>query len=165
MSEARIEASQPGEPIDLTTIARHVGQDEVPWVRNPLTGADMRLLQVRPEDKMWVLHGRMPAGMKAERHRHTGPVLGFTMNGAWRYLEHEFVNRAGSYLYEPAGSEHTLRVDTDGPAEALFVMYGEVLYLDPDDEVVYVSNAQSNLAFYLEACEEAGFPRPDAILG
>jgi len=164
MSEARIEASDLQNPIDLATIARHVGDGEVPWVRNPLTDAEMRLLQVRLEDKMWVLHGRMPAGMTAARHRHTGPVLGFTMNGAWRYLEHDFVNRAGSYLYEPAGSEHTLAVDPDDATEALFVMYGEVLYLDPDDEVTYVSNAQTNLKLYYDACEEAGLARPDAIL-
>ena len=151
---------------DLATAARHVGEDEVPWVTNPSVGARMRLLQVRLEDQMWVLHGMMPAGMTAARHRHTGPVLGFTMSGAWRYLEHEFENRAGSYLYEPAGSVHTLSVPAENtePTETLFVQYGEVLYLDDDDEVVHVSNAQTNLALYYEACEAANLPRPNAIL-
>ena len=167
MNEARIEGSDLRRAADLATLTRHVGEEEIPWVRNPLNDAELRLLQARPEDKMWVLHGRMPAGLRAGRHRHTGPVLGFTMNGSWRYLEHEFVNRAGSYLYEPAGSEHTLCVpdENEAPTEALFVMYGEVLYLDDDDEVAYVSNVQTNLDLYYQACESAGLPRPTAILG
>jgi hypothetical protein len=151
---------------DLSTMARHVGEDEVPWVTNPNVGAQMRLIQVRLEDQMWVLHGKMPPGMMAARHKHTGPVLGFTMSGAWRYLEHDFVNRAGSYLYEPTGSVHTLTVPSENTetTETLFVQYGEVLYLDDDDEVTHVSNAQSNLTLYYEACEAANVPRPNAIL-
>ena len=133
---------------------------------SPLTDAQVRLLQARPEDQMWVLQGRMAPGLRADRHRHTGPVLGFTQSGAWRYLEHDFVNRAGSYLYEPAGSVHTLSVleDNEQPTEAYFVMYGEVLYLDDDDEITYVSNVQTNIDLYYQACESAGLPRPTAIL-
>ena len=52
MSEARIETSSLGQPLDPATLTRHVGVDEVPWVRNPLTGAEMRILQVRLDEKM-----------------------------------------------------------------------------------------------------------------
>ena len=167
MSESRLGGSDLSRAANLATLARHVGEEEIPWARNPLTQAEVRLLQARPEDAMWVLHTRMPAGLRADRHRHTGPVLGFTLGGSWRYLEHSFVNRAGSYLYEPAGSEHSLHVADENtqPTEALFVMYGEVLYLDDDDEVTYVSNVQTSLDLYYQSCESAGLPRPSAILG
>ncbi len=166
MSEAHLEGSDLHRAVGLPAIARHVGEEEIPWVKNPLTDAQVRLLQARPEDQMWVLQGRMAPGLRADRHRHTGPVLGFTQSGAWRYLEHDFVNRAGSYLYEPAGSVHTLSVleDNEQPTEAYFVMYGEVLYLDDDDEITYVSNVQTNIDLYYQACESAGLPRPTAIL-
>ena len=159
-------SATPATPFDA--IARHVGVDEVPWVANPAhPGAELRLLQADTNRGIYVMAGRLAGDMEVGTHRHTGAVHMSTLAGAWKYLEHEFVNRAGSYLYEPAGSEHTLCVpeENEAPTEALFVMYGEVLYLDDDDEVTYVSNVQTNLDLYYQACESAGLPRPTAILG
>ena len=145
--------------------ARHVGVDEVPWVRNPTVDSEMRLLQVDPDREMSVTHGLMAAGLAVGTHRHAGPVQMWTMSGSWRYLEHEFVNRAGSYLYEPTGSVHTLQVpaDNDGPTEVLSIVYGDVEYLDPYGDVLYVSNWKRTLEQYYEACEAAGLPRPDVL--
>ena len=47
------------------------------------------------------------------RHVHPGPVHGYVIRGSWRYLEHDWVARAGSYVYEPPGEVHTLVVDGD----------------------------------------------------
>jgi hypothetical protein len=89
----------------------------------------------------------------------------FTLSGSWGYVEHDFVNRAGSYLYEPPGSVHTLYVPADQPVtETLSVIYGETLYLDADGAVIARSNASTNLRLYYEACEAAGLPRPNGIL-
>ena len=76
------------------------------------------------------------------------------------------MNRAGSYLYEPPGSIHTLFMPDDNPevTETLTVVYGTTEYLDPDGAVIAVSDAATNLAAYYEACEAAGVPRPDAVL-
>lgn len=146
--------------------ARHVGIDDVPWVKNPAVNAQMRLLQVDDDANLYVTHGRLPAGLRVGTHRHTGPVLGFTLSGSWGYVENDFLNRAGSYLYEPVGSVHTLYVPDDNAevTETLFAIYGDVEYLDPDGNVLFVSNARRNLDLYYEACEEAGLPRPNGIL-
>jgi hypothetical protein len=88
------------------------------------------------------------------------------MSGSWIYREHDFVNRAGSYLFEPVGSVHTLYVpaDNDGPTEVLSTVYGDVEYLDPDGEVIFVSNWKRTLELYYQGCEEAGVPRPNGLL-
>ncbi|HEV8298796.1 MAG TPA: 2,4'-dihydroxyacetophenone dioxygenase family protein [Acidimicrobiales bacterium] len=153
-------------PLQFVPSAKHVGIEDVPWVKNPLLEAEMRLLQVNEEDGLYVLHGRMPAGMSVGTHRHRGPVLGFTLSGSWGYRENDFLNRAGSYLYEPVDSVHTLFVPADNTevTETLFAIYGDTEYLDADGNVTYVSNAARNLELYYEACEAAGVPRPNGII-
>jgi len=47
------------------------------------------------------------------RHRHPAPVHGYVIKGSWRYLEHDWVARAGDYVFEPPGETHTLMVDQD----------------------------------------------------
>ncbi|HZP28593.1 MAG TPA: 2,4'-dihydroxyacetophenone dioxygenase family protein, partial [Acidimicrobiia bacterium] len=98
----------------MIPVAMHVGADEVPWVPNPAyPGTSFRLLQADVDAGVYAMAGRMGAGLAVGTHRHTGAVHMFTLSGAWRYLEHEYVNRAGSYLYEPPGSVHTLQVPSD----------------------------------------------------
>jgi hypothetical protein len=147
-------------------IARHVGVDEVPWVPNPaVPGASLRLLQADTRHGVYVMAGRLQGELEVGKHRHTGAVHMFTLAGAWKYHEHDFVNTAGSYLYEPPGSVHTFYVPPgDEITETLSVVYGETEYFDANDEIFQVSNAESNLRNYYEACEQAGVPRPAGIL-
>ena len=81
------------------------------------------------------------------------------------YVEHEYVNRAGSYLYEPVGSVHTLYVpeENEGLSEVLSIVYGDIEYLDEDGEVLYMSNWKRTMADYFEGCEAAGIPRPNIM--
>ena len=146
--------------------ATHIGVDEIPWVQNPSVDARMRLLHVDPANQMTVSHGLMAAGLSVGTHRHRGPVQMWTMAGSWRYREHEFVNRAGSYLFEPIGSVHTLEVpaDNDEPTEVLSIVYGDVEYLDPDGAVVFTSTWERTLQLYFEGCEAAGVDRPNGLL-
>lgn len=65
-------------------------------------------------------------------HYHVGTVRGYTMSGHWRYLEHDWVAKPGTFIYEPAGEAHTLVIPEDSPAPALilFIVEGGLLYLD-----------------------------------
>jgi 2,4'-dihydroxyacetophenone dioxygenase len=154
-------------PSDLAAVARHVGESEVPWVSNPqYPGTEMRLLQADVRVGLYVSTGRMAPGLSVGTHRHNGAVHMFTLSGAWAYREHDYVNRAGSYLYEPPGSVHTLYVPDDNTTttDVLSIIYGTVEYLDADGAVIAISDAKTNLEQYYAACESAGLPRPDAIL-
>lgn len=65
-------------------------------------------------------------------HYHIGTVQGYTMRGYWRYLEHDWVAKPGTFIYEPAGEAHTLVITEDSPEPmvTLFVVGGGLIYLD-----------------------------------
>jgi hypothetical protein len=71
-------------------------------------------------------------GAKLGVHYHVGIVRGFTMRGHWRYLEHDWVAKPGTFIYEPAGEAHTLVINDDSPEPALilFMVEGGLVYLD-----------------------------------
>jgi hypothetical protein len=54
------------------------------------------------------------------------------MHGHWRYLEHDWIAKPGTFIYEPAGEAHTLVIadDSPGPAVIFFVVEGGLIYLE-----------------------------------
>lgn len=149
----------PGAPAAL-----HRGADDLPWL--PLNdGVSFQLLQVNLEAGLWVLRSRFEPGVTVQRHRHTGEVHAFTLSGAWKYLEYPEINRAGSYLYEPAGSIHTLHAlaEDDQPADIWFAIRGANLNLTPDGKVESVTDAAKVLKIYQRECAARGLPMPSVI--
>src|SRR5262245_38350331 len=132
-------------------LAVHLGADDLPYVE--LGGGNkLRLLHVDLGTGLWILENVFQAGFEAPRHRHTGPVYAYTTSGAWKYKEYDYVNRAGSFLFEPTNSVHTLSAIADD-THVWFQMYGANLDLDADGNVVNVSDAASVLAMYQAMCE------------
>ena len=144
--------------------AIHRGIDELPFVEiSP--GIELQVLQIDIDAGLWVIRNRFSAGQVVERHKHTGQVFAFTLSGSWKYAEYPEVNRAGSYLYEPAGSIHTLVVPEDNTevTDVWFAIYGANLNLDADGNVESVFDAGFILEAYLALAEAAGLPRPNVI--
>lgn len=146
-----------------TTHAVHRGEDEVPFVEIG-GGNKLRVLHVNEGEGLWIVENVFQAGFEVQKHRHTGPVWGYTTSGAWRYKEYDYVNRAGSFLYEPAGSVHTLQAVEDD-TRVWFHMYGVNLNLDADGNIESVSDGAGTLAAYYAMCEAQGLPRPDVVTG
>ena len=71
-------------------------------------------------------------GSMVGTHYHVGTVHGYTMRGHWRYLEHDWVAKPGTFIYEPAGEAHTLVITDNSPEPmvAVFVVEGGLIYLD-----------------------------------
>ena len=88
-----------------------------------------------------------------------------TLSGAWKYAEYPEVNRAGSFLFEPAGSVHTLTVPADNtePTDVWFQIHGVNLNLDADGNVESITDGPGVLAGYYALCEAQGLPRPDVV--
>ena len=139
--------------------AIHRGDDELPWV-DIGEGSLLKVLQVKEREGLWVIRNRFMPGYDVQTHKHTGPVYAFTTSGAWRYKESDFVNTAGSFLYEPAGSVHTLTVPDDNtePTDVFFAIWGANLNLDADGNVEAVVDAGLILSAYYLMCEAAGLP-------
>ena len=146
--------------------AHHRGAEELPWAKFA-DGIKFQLLQIDIEGGLWVVRTIFDHGVTVPQHKHTGEVYAVTFSGAWKYLEYpKTVNRAFSYLYEPAGSIHTLTTDvpdSSGPTDIWFAIRGANLNLDREGEVESIVDASSILSLYQKECEEAGCPVPDVI--
>ena len=102
-----------------------VPQAENVWFRplllNTVTGSWCNLLRVRRSGVL-------------SRHIHPSWVTGYVIKGSWRYLEHDWVAREGSFVYEPPGEIHTLVVDeaSGGATEMItfFNIAGAMVYVD-----------------------------------
>ena len=142
--------------------AVHIGNDDLPFI-DIGDGSLLKVLLVRPKEGLWIIENVFQAGYEVETHKHTGPVFGYTRSGAWKYKEYDYVNREGSYLYEPAGSVHTLTCIEDN-TRVWFQMYGSNINLDAEGNVTSVVDGQLSLDFYLAALAEMGIENPPVIV-
>ena len=142
--------------------AVHIGADELPFV-DIGDGSKLKVLQVKEREGLWIVENTFQNGYEVQRHRHTGPVYAFTTSGAWKYKEYPYVNRAGSFLYEPANSVHTLQCIEDD-THVWFTIYGANLNLDADGNVESVIDGALTLAGYYALCEAEGLPRPNVLV-
>ena len=142
--------------------AQHLGEDDIPFI-DIGDGSLLRVLQVKTGEGLWIIENIFQAGYEVETHKHTGPVYGYTTSGAWKYKEYDYVNRAGSFLYEPAGSVHTLQCIEDN-TRVWFQMYGSNINLDSEGNITSVIDGPLTLEFYLATCEAAGQGRPPVII-
>lgn len=81
------------------------------------------------------------------RHRHPLPVHGLVLKGEWRYLEHDWIAREGSYVYETPGETHTLVVDPHVEEMiTFFQVNGAMIYVDPDGNVTGFEDVFTRMA-------------------
>ena len=105
-------------------------EDERYWMPRG-NGVYSRPLMFNTVQGMWVNILRADGPGIVSRHRHPAPVTGYTLEGAWGYLEHDWTARPGAFLFEPAGETHTLVVDHEvGHMKCLFHNFGPLIYLD-----------------------------------
>ena len=144
------------------TEAQHRGAAELPFVEIG-GGNKLKVIQVDVAEGLWIVENIFQTGYAVQTHRHTGPVYAYTARGAWRYREYDYVNRAGSFLFEPAGSVHTLTCIEDD-TRVWFQMYGSNLNLDDDGNIASVADGAGTLAAYYALCEAQGLPRPNVVV-
>ena len=148
MPDAPLTHTPPGVIADVVTPA--IPEDERVWVPqapnvwfrplllNTVTGGWCNLLRVRR------------AGVLS-RHRHPMIVTGYVIKGSWRYLEHDWVATAGSFVYETPGEAHTLvAYESDEPMKVHFKVRGPLIWLDEDGNAVDFFDVHN----YIEICKE-----------
>lgn len=128
-------------------------------------GISVQLLQVDFDHNIRVTRALLEPGVKLRKHAHTGFVHAWTLSGSWKYMEYPEVNVANSYLYEPAGSAHTLLVPPESKvaADVIFIVHGSNIEYDEDGNFHCVTDAAAIAGAYLQACRELGLPRPNVI--
>ena len=148
--------------IAVATQAQHRGAADLPFVEIG-GGNKLKVIQVDVAEGLWIVENIFQTGYAVQTHRHTGPVYAYTMSGAWKYREYDYVNRAGSFLFEPAGSVHTLECVEDD-TQVWFQMYGVNLNLADDGTIESVFDGPGALEAYYALCEAEGLPRPDVLV-
>jgi 2,4'-dihydroxyacetophenone dioxygenase len=62
----------------------HLGADELPFV-DLGAGNRLKVLQIREEAGLSITENIFQNALAVQTHRHTGPVFGSTVAGAWMY--------------------------------------------------------------------------------
>ncbi len=152
--------------LSLIPEATHRSERELPFVEI-MPGVQVQVVHADIKAALWVTRMRAQPGVTLQKHKHTGEVFAFTVAGSWKYLEYPQINTAGSYLYEPPGSVHTLHVPSDNTqvTDVWFAIRGANLYLDAQGNVEGIADATVALERYLAACRTAGHPVPGVITG
>lgn len=159
---------QQGGPVPTKglTAAIHIGEADVPFV-DIGDGSSLQVLQVDLTQGLWVVRIKFQPGYTVDTHYHTGPVYAVTLGGSWYYKEYpQYVNRAGSYLFEPAHSVHTLTVseDSDEPADVWFAVHGVNVNIDDKGNVTGIVDAHGMLGVYRALCEAQGLSHAKMIV-
>ena len=114
-----------------------------PLLLNTVTGSWCNLLRVR---KAGVL----------SRHIHPSWVTGYVIRGAWRYLEHDWVAKEGSFVYEPPGEIHTLEADPKTGMTTFFVTRGALIYTDAQGQQIGFEDVFTRLERFRRHVAENG---------
>ncbi|NWG45043.1 MAG: 2,4'-dihydroxyacetophenone dioxygenase family protein [Alphaproteobacteria bacterium] len=148
-------SSRPLVPAAPEAGTLHIGTDDLPWL-DAGDGSALQLLHVDLDQGLWISNTRLAPGYRVTTHFHTGFVYAVTLQGSWYYLEApEAVNRPGSYLFEPAGSRHTLVTPKDQSGDTIvwFAIYGANINLDADGNVLSIIDARTALELYRGYCD------------
>ena len=136
----------------------HIGVDDLPWLEAG-DGLALQLLHVDLNQGLWISKTRLRPGYRVATHYHTGLVFAVTLQGSWHYLESpEAVNRPGSYLFEPAGSRHTLVTPESNTEDMItwFAIYGANINVDEAGQVTSIVDAKAALDLYRGYCDALG---------
>jgi quercetin dioxygenase-like cupin family protein len=145
-------------PVDAAReiVATAIPDDEKVWVPQA-ENVWFRPLMLNTVNGGWANLLRVRKSGVLSRHRHPAPVHGYVIKGSWRYLEHDWVAHAGSYVYEPPGEVHTLVVD-EGVEEMItfFNISGAMIYVDERGEPTSFEDVHTKIAMCRAHYRQAG---------
>jgi quercetin dioxygenase-like cupin family protein len=121
----------------------------------------IKLFNVNPVSGQLCVLLSAPGGTGLGVHKHYGSVILYTMKGAWRYLEHDWVARAGDFVYETAGSSHTFQVEPGETTESFIIVEGALEFIDEQGNTIAIEDWRSMYQRYLDYCEQQGLEAID----
>jgi len=140
----------------------HQRGDSIPWVPWEIAeNVYLKLFKVDPVHGLMVLAMKTPAGVQLGRHRHTGFVQLYTVQGSWKYNEHSWTANPGDVVYETADSVHTFVSMPGDEVIAFVVLNGSLEFLDEDDNVLWRENWRTAIERHRRYCEANDIICPD----
>ncbi len=149
------------EPIDTSCIT----DDSIPWMPF-LPYSDLvsvKLYRADPVRGEVISVLRAPPGVELPRLHHAGTTTIYTVQGRWKYREHDWVAGPGSVVIEHPASQHTPQSLPDGTDDVIMFMVtqGELLMLDEEGKVVGTENWRTAVDRYLAYCRANGLEPRD----
>jgi len=155
-----------GAPLPLVALPQSelltVNANDIPVVRDALgDGVHAKVLRLDVENGVWVVLAIFAPGVRIPLHYHTGTVDAWTISGSWNYVEYaDQPQTAGSYLYEPGGSVHTLECPESNTEDTvvLFIVNGANVNFSDDGQFHSILDAAliSHLTGQLAAAQNLG---------
>lgn len=144
---------------------RIVNADDLPWV--PFTedhSCHFKPLRFDLTTGSWTYLFKIKSNKVLGRHRHTGGcVIGYNLQGKWRYEGRTWVAVPGTFIFEPPGDIHTL-ITEDEEVITLFILGGTLQYFDDSNEVVGQDDIYSVLQKYREYCAQHGIQEHTGLI-
>ncbi len=138
----------------INAFVPHVAADTMPWV--PLgQGKSFKPLRFLAGDRGFVELLRLEPGVAIARHRHTGEVHAFNLQG-WRELDTGERIGPGDYVYEPEDNIDSWKVVGEEVLIVLVVVMGAVEYLDAAGNVLQRYAGSTLRDCYERHCAAAG---------
>ena len=144
---------------DLTALeTRHLDTSDLPEVPFiPYSEhVTIKLLRIDRASGQIAVILKGPPGARIGRHKHYGSVILYTISGAWRYLEHDWVARQGDFIFETASSSHTFVTEGEEMVEVFAIVEGALEFQDDDGNPIAIEDWQSMHQRYLDYCSEHG---------
>jgi 2,4'-dihydroxyacetophenone dioxygenase len=140
---------------------------DLPWM--PFTPYSERVLikyfKLDPIRGETIALLKAPAKGQMPRHRHTGTVIVYTVQGRWKYREHEWIAEQGSIVYETAGSSHTPEALPPLPGGedivTLNIIQGELLFVSESGQILAAEDWRSGWERYSAFCRANGIEPKD----
>lgn len=128
-------------------VAMNPHADDLPWA--PVApGFELKVLHGQHDDDTRALLLRLEPGTVIRRHRHTGEVHAFNLQGSRKLLDTGEVIGPGGYVYEPPGNEDSWVAVGDVPLVVFVTVRGVIEELDDAGEVTERMSTASVAEFY-----------------
>ncbi|MFD2328181.1 2,4'-dihydroxyacetophenone dioxygenase family protein [Cohnella sp. GCM10020058] len=132
--------------------------DELPWVPFDEGTANCYFKPLRFDlsTGTWIYLFKIKSNTVLARHRHTGgSVIGYNLQGQWRYEGRDWIAKPGTFIFEPPGDIHTL-ITNQEEVITLFILGGSLQYFDDNDQIIGQDDIYSVLKKYMDYCGATG---------
>ncbi len=84
----------------FSRLSRQLSVEDLPWVERQREIGTTAFKVLAPDvgSGQYAVAVRYPAGAVIGRHRHLMPVYAYTLQGTWRYEEHDWIAPPGSFV-------------------------------------------------------------------
>ena len=155
------------ENIQLPERVFHI--DDLPWV--PFDEGDeeeincyFKPLRFDLSTGTWTYLFKIKSNKVLTPHRHTGgSVIGYNIQGQWRYEGRNWTAKPGTFIFEPPGDIHTL-ITEDEEVITLFILGGSLQYFDANNRVIGQDDIYTVLKKYKDYCNEKGIEIVDDLI-